>query len=335
MSKSKEDKKKIGPEYLLSFAQTFYELLVISSGIELNLYDFINQHKSISSKELSTLSTHSENLINSWCNAATAMGHLKLEKTDYSLSRFAKNFLCKDSPSYLGFIFLNIEGLFFIYNTLKKRFEGQYPPIKGSHAVNIVKSIAPLATFIAPILRNEIPKLNEKCEFLDLGCGLGSYLVQLAKLNPHFQGTGVDGGWGLDVVNEARKHIKQNNMENQIKIINADILNFKTEQKFDVIFMSGSIQAFKEKDAQKILNKSYSWLKKPGIIIIQEFVINENRLEPQSNALFDFYLHLASPNAQLYSYTELYNMLENAGFIDIKKYDIISGFSHVIAKNKT
>jgi len=27
-------------------------------------------------------------------------------------------------------------------------------------------------------------------------------------------------------------------------------------------------------------------------------------------------------------------MRANAGFIDIKKYDIISGFSHIIAKNK-
>ncbi|NVM04858.1 MAG: methyltransferase domain-containing protein [Candidatus Helarchaeota archaeon] len=334
MSKSKKVKKKYGPEYLFSFVQTFYELLVIASGIELNLYDLINQHKSISSKKLSSLKNYSENLINSWCNAATAIGHLKLEKTDYSLSKWAKNFLCKDSPSYLGFIFQNMEGLFFIYNTLKKRFNGHYPPITGSHAVNIIKSIAPLANLIVPILRNEIPRLNEKCEFLDLGCGLGSYLVLLAKLNPHLQGTGIEGGWGLEVVNEARKYIKQNNMENRIKIINADILNFKPEQKFDVIFMSGSIQAFQEKDAQKILNNSYSWLKKQGTIAIQEIIIDENRLGPQPNALFDFYLHLASPNAGLYSYQELYSMLKNAGFIEIKKYDIISGLSHIIAKNK-
>ncbi len=334
MSKSKKMKKKYGPEYLFGFAQSFHELLVITSGIELNLYDLINHHKSISSKKLSSLKGYSETLINSWCKAATAIGHLKFENTNYSLSKFAKNFLTKDSPSYLGFIFQNIEGLFFIYNTLKERFDGHYPPIKGSHAVSTIKSIAPLANIIVPILRNEIPRLNEKCEFLDLGCGLGSYLVKLAELNPQFQGTGIEGGWGLEVVNEARNYIKQNNMESQIKIINADILKFKPEQNFDVIFMSGSIQAFREKDAQKILNKSYDWLKKQGTIAIQEFIINENRLEPQSNALFDFYLRLASPNAGLYSYQELYNMLEIAGFIEIKKYDIISGLSHIIAKTK-
>ncbi len=183
-------------------------------------------------------------------------------------------------------------------------------------------------------MREEIPKLKEKCELLDLGCGLGSYLVTLAKLNPQLYGTGIEGGWGSEVVKEARKYIKQNKMESRIRIIKSDILKFETEQEFDVIFMSGFIQAFQKDEVTRILNNSYNWLEDQGLIVIQDNLLSENKLLPQFNVLFDFYLNLESPNAGLYSDQELYNLLEDVGFIEIKKYNISFGMNHVIAKKE-
>ncbi len=334
MVQNKKVKKIQGPEYLIGFLQRFYELLVTHSGLELGFYDLINQYKLISFKKLASLKNCSEKLVYSWCNAALAIGHLKLENNNYSLSSWTKNYLCKDSTSYLGFLLQNIDDFFFLYQTLKERFDGNFPPLKGSHAINIVKGIAPLANFLGPLLREEIPKLKEKCELLDLGCGLGSYLVSLAKSNPQLYGTGIEGGWGSEVVNEARKYIKQNNMESRIRIIKSDILKFETEQKFDVIFMSGFIQAFQKEDVTSILKNSYNWLNDQGVIAIQENLISENKLSPQFNVLFDFYLNLESPNAGLYSYQELYAMLKEAGFIEIKKYYILFGLAHVIAKKE-
>ena len=334
MVQNKKVKKIHGPGYLIGFLQTFYEILVTHSGLELGFYDLINQYKLISFKKLASLNNYSEKLVHSWCNAALAIGHLKLEKDDYYLSSWTKNYLCKDSANYLGFLLQNMDGLFFLYRTIKERFDGNSPPIKGSHAINIVKSIAPLANYLGPLLRDEIPRLKEKCEILDLGCGLGSYLVTLAKLNPQLYGTGIEGGWGSEVVNEARKYIKQNNMESRIRIIKSDIKKLKTEQKFDVIFMSGFIQAFQKEDVTNILKNSYNWLKDQGIIAIQENLISENRIFPQFNVLFDFYLNLESLNAGLYSYQELYRMLKEAGFIEIKKYNISFGLNHVIAKKE-
>jgi len=331
LSKRKKDREK-GPEYFINFIQTFYESLVAYSGIEFDLYDLINQHKSLSSDELSSLKNISKKLINSWCNAATAIGHLKLEKNNYSLSSWAKNYLRKESPTYLGFLFQNIDDLIFLYQTLKDRFNGNFPSITGSQAISIIKGIAPLSKFIVPLLRERVPKLKEKCRILDLGCGLGSYLVNLAKLNPQLQGIGIEGGWGSDVIKEAKKYVKQNNKENQIQIIESDILKFDTKQKFDVIFMSGFIQAFKKRDVQYILNNAYNWLENQGTIVIQENLINKNGVEPQFNALFNFYLNLESPNAGLYSYQELYDILNDVKFIEIKKYEHLFGLSHIIAK---
>ena len=334
MSQKKKEKKIHGPKYLIGFLQTFYELLVTQSGLELGFYDLINQYKLISFEKLASLKNCPEKLVQSWCNAAITIGHLKLEKSNYSLLSWTKNFLCKDSTSYLGYLLQNMDGLFFLYQTLKERFDGNYPPLKGSHAINIVKSIAPMANYLGPLLREEIPKLKEKCELLDLGCGLGSYLVILTKLNPQLYGTGIEGGWGSEVVNEARKYIKQNNMESRIRIIKSDISKFETEQKFDVVFMSGFIQAFQKDDITSILNNSYNWLKNQGTIAIQDNLISDNRLYPRSNVLFDFYLHIESPHAGLYSYQELYGMLKDAGFIEIKKYNISFGLNHVIAKKE-
>lgn len=334
MSRDKNFKSALGPEYLFNFLKTFYELLVIKSGIDLDLYDIINQHKIISSEELSSLKIP-EKLINSWCNAATAIGHLKMKNNDYTLSSFSKNYLCKDSPSYFGFIVQNIDYLLSIYQSIKEIFNGNFLEMSGSRAIEVIKAIAPIADFTVPFFVNEIPKLKDKCDILDLGCGLGNYLVKLAKINPQIQGTGVEGGWGIEVVNEAKKHVLQNNLENRIQIIYSNVLDFETEEKYDVIIMSNFLQAFQKKEGEKILNKSYNWLKETGTIAIQDNFLDNNRLSPQFNALFDFYLNLESPNARIYSFQEIYEILQNVGFVKIRKTDILFGMSHIIANKES
>ncbi|MFX0138529.1 MAG: SAM-dependent methyltransferase, partial [Candidatus Hodarchaeota archaeon] len=140
-----------------------------------------------------------------------------------------------------------------------------------------------------------------------------------------------EGGWGIEVVNEAKKYIKLNKLEDRIHIIYSDVFSVEIDHKFDVIFMSNFLQAFKKKEGQIILKKSYDWLKSKGIVAIQDNFLDEKRLSPPFNTLFDFYLNLESPNARLYSFQEINEILLNAGFTKIKKNDILFGMSHIIS----
>jgi len=96
MVQNKKVKKIHGPGYLIGFLQSFYELLVTQSGLELGFYDLINQYKLISFKKLASLKNYPEKLVHSWCNAAITLGHLKSEKGNYSLSSWTRNYLWKD-----------------------------------------------------------------------------------------------------------------------------------------------------------------------------------------------------------------------------------------------
>jgi hypothetical protein len=79
--------------------------------------------------------------------------------------------------------------------------------METQHALKTVESIAPIARLVVPVLIQNVPILREKCHILDLGTGLGGYLIQFALNNPNLTGVGVDGGWVAAIVYEARKNV--------------------------------------------------------------------------------------------------------------------------------
>jgi ubiquinone/menaquinone biosynthesis C-methylase UbiE len=200
------------------------------------------------------------------------------------------------------------------------------------HAMDTVESIAPFAQLTVPLLIQNVPILKEKCQVLDLGTGLGSYLIKLALMNPQLRGIGVDGGWIAEIVYEARRRVERNKVQDRIKIILADVMDLELTEKFDVILMSGFLQAFNPENARRILQKAHFWLKPNGKLVLQEMLLEEGRLRPKSNALLNLLLHLETPQAGLFEYKQLEEMLKSAQFAEVKRIDILPQISHIIAQ---
>jgi SAM-dependent methyltransferase len=55
---------------------------------------------------------------------------------------------------------------------------------------------------------------------LDLGCGSGSLLVELAKVDPAFQGIGIDSQRQMCAL--ARRHIRNNSLDSRIRVLHLD-----------------------------------------------------------------------------------------------------------------
>jgi SAM-dependent methyltransferase len=55
---------------------------------------------------------------------------------------------------------------------------------------------------------------------LDLGCGSGSLLVQLAKLDPEFRGIGVEASGSMCAM--ARRHVRKHSLRSRIEILHHD-----------------------------------------------------------------------------------------------------------------
>ena len=149
---------------------------MITAGIELGVFDFIGK-RSLTAEEIADSLNFEIAMMKVWCEAATSCGYLKLDDNKFSLSRWSKAFLLSSSPTYLGYLCKYIKILPEAYSDLESRFQGRRPLMESQHAMNSVESIAPIAQLAVPALVQNIPILSKKCHILDLGCGLGSYLI--------------------------------------------------------------------------------------------------------------------------------------------------------------
>ncbi len=317
-------------QHLIKILNTFQEFHLISAGIQLGIFDFLEKKKFKAEEIAKTLGFEKE-LTKVWCEAATACGYLEKDHDKFYLSRWSKYYLISNSPTYIGYLCKYTKIIYEAHSDLEARFRGNRPLMETQHAMNTVESVAPIAKLAVPILMQEISILRKKCHILDLGCGLGTYLINFALKNPELTGVGVDGGWIAAIVYEARKLVEENNLQNRIKIKLADVLELKLNEKFDVIFMSGFLQAFNPKKALKILKKSKSWLKPNGILILQEMLLDEERISPKSNMLLNFLLHLETPDAGLFDFKQLKQLLLEAQFSEIRRIDLLPQITHIIA----
>jgi len=94
---------------------------------------------------------------------------------------------------------------------------------------------------------------------LEIGCGTGSFLIQLKKLG--FDVQGLDFSKGM--LKEARKKSK-------IKLYHKDMSNFKINKKYDAIICIGSslLALPNFKLIRKTIQNSYNHLNKNGIIFL-------------------------------------------------------------------
>ncbi len=317
-------------QHLTNLLNNLQEFHLIEAGIRLGIFDLMGKKK-LRVNEIADELGFEKELIKVWCEAATSCGYLEKDQDQFYLSRWSKYYLVKKAPTYIGYLCKYTNIIPEAFSEIEARFRGIRPLMETQHAMNTVESIAPIAKLAIPILIQEIPILREKCHVLDLGCGLGSYLINLALSNPELTGIGVDGGWIAAIVYEARKNVQKHNLQDRIEIKLADVFDLELNDQFDIVLMSGFLQAFSPSNAVNLLKKVRTWLKPGGMLILQEMLLDEDHIHPKPNALLNLLLHLETPEAGLFDYKQLTELLIEAKFSDIRKIDLLPQITHILA----
>ena len=117
--------------------------------------------------------------------------------------------------------------------------------------------------------QEQIPELlslvsTDVCRVLDLGCGPGRHCLALAKMG--YEVTGVDTSAFL--LSRAKEKALKSNLS--VKFIRANMLDFKSDKKFDLIVnMFNSFGYFDtQEDNQMVLNTAYENLADKGTLLL-------------------------------------------------------------------
>jgi 3-hydroxy-5-methyl-1-naphthoate 3-O-methyltransferase len=156
---------------------------------------------------------------------------------------------------------------------------------------------------------------------MDIGGGSGVFAIQVVTNNPDNMSAVV-----LDskpVCQVAKEYIQQFNLQDKVQTTEFDFFNDQMPKDCDVAFLSHIIHGLDREKNIELLKRVYDGLPEKGMIIISEWLLNDEKTGPVPSALMGLTMILENSGGRSYSYSEVSQMLTEVGFKSIEKRPLI------------
>jgi len=327
-----------------NFYNGFTATHLIHIGDKLGLFEVLNDNKKgLTSSELaSELGLH-EPYLKIWCQTA-----LYLEILDYDEGGRFKfqpymNEILGDKSNFRNYLgrfnsLVNVTGERFkesiVHYRTGKTLEGYSP----QHSEIVAEATKSFHTYLNVYFKklpstNPIKQMLEKgINFLDIGCGNGRLIIQLAALFPNSRFTGVDPS--LYGINVATKNIDQLGLKDRVFVENLGGEELQYKEEFEIACMTVVLHEINPNIRLKALENIYNTLKKGGRLIIFDFSYPESFDDFKNLNYGSVIIHQfneTSLGAVFLTLTEQNEMFIKVGFTDIQRIrlkgiDIINVF---------
>ena len=206
---------------------------------------------------------------------------------------------------------------------------GQRMVLGGSELDTLVARLSRSLELPSLRILRKLPQVKKKgCRVLDVGCGLGSYLVFLAKKNPTLEAVGVE--LASNVASSAIELVQKENLQERITIVNEDVRKAELGGLFDLCILSQVYYYLSPDDRIQVLAKLKSLLSEGGVIAVMVPVLSESwRSRADVFTMFFHFLQRAHSNMYgIPTKKEVYDTLGKAGLTRIRSYRLFPGSPH-------
>jgi ubiquinone/menaquinone biosynthesis C-methylase UbiE len=254
-----------------------------------------------------------------------ALKYLNRKGDRYALTPVAAKYLVRGSELYMEgagrFATAQMMGWFQLASTIKTGAPN--PPAGGADGVaqffaTLVGVIFPpgyaaakeAVAGIAPARRAKIKDL------LDVGAGAGAFSIPFAQANRATRVTVVD---LPQVTPVTREYAERFGVAGQYNYIDGDLheVDFGSN-RYDLVTLGHIIHGEGRAEAARLIERCAKALRDRGMLLIAEFVPNDDRTGPPLAMLFGLNMLLHTPHGDVYTMKDYRGWLKQAGFNTIK-----------------
>lgn len=317
-------------EPLAALTTNMWKFRTLAATIKLNIFDVVEDTHNLEeiAKKLELEIDPLERLL----NALVAMELLEKKENSYFNAPISTKFLIKDSKAYYGDFILLYEGMDNTWRELDKVIKTN-SPVAGDNRERLSKDIFTKgmhsnAQAPANALSNLIDFSNRK-HLLDIGGGSGAFSIILTN---KYDGLKATVNEQPAVCKTVKEYVDKEGNNDKIDILAGDY--FKIEFPVHDVALFGQIFHTNSEDQNKfLLKKVHEKMEERGIIIITEFLLDEDKTGPLFPALFSLNMLKGTPNGRAYTFSEIKSWLEDTGFNNVEKQHLV-GPHTVITANK-
>jgi predicted O-methyltransferase YrrM len=237
--------------------------------------------------------------------ACCAMGLLEKKGAGYVNTALSEQYLVEGKPLYQGNIIAHSAGVWEFWNALPGQLAtGVTPPLDSAQTHrDFILGMENITMGGRGKLFTDHIDLTGRTQMLDVGGGPGTYSVLACEKYPNLKATVFD---LPETIAITRQIISEKGLESQISVQEG---NWETDTfggGYDAVLMSNVLHGAGSSAATK-LRKAWDCLDAGGLLVIQEFLLNEDKTGPLIPALFNVMVGA-------YSQAELFSVVEKAGF---------------------
>ncbi len=309
---------------LLQLSGGYWSACALHAGIKLDIFSYLDG-SALTVEEVAKQCNSNPRATGMLLDALSALGLLDKGVATFIDTPFAVQNLSKKSSGYMGHIIMHHHHLMSGWAQLDKAITSGEPirePVSHGDDELVRESFLMgmfnLASQLAPAIAHAID-LSGYRTLLDLGGGPGTYAIHFCRANPEMTAVVYD----LPTTRSfAEGTIARFDLSRRISFTSGDFNEDPVPSGFDAAWLSHILHSDGPATCAALLNKAVAALNPGGVLMVQEFILDDAGNAPLFPALFSLNMLLGTAAGQAYSEGELSRMMTEAGLTEVTRLAI-------------
>jgi (2Fe-2S) ferredoxin/2-polyprenyl-3-methyl-5-hydroxy-6-metoxy-1,4-benzoquinol methylase len=328
-----QDAAGVLPDDLNQKIRGFQASRVILTAVELDIFTAVGQGGSVvdAANNLKADPRATESFLNS----LVALELLEKRDGSYYNTPLSSRYLVEGAPDDSRASLMHTVNIWDRWSTLteciKKGTSVMYKEMskRGDEwTVPFIAAMHKSATARSPMVIRTMG-LDGVKRMLDVGGGSGAYSIAAARANESLNAEVFD----LPTVTPiAQKHIDDAGVSDRVKTRSGDMRKDDLGNGFDLVFISAICHMNSPEENIELLKKSHKALSDGGRVVIQDFILNDDKTSPVTGALFALNMLVGTREGSSYSEAEYTEWLTETEFKDIRSIRLPGPTALMVAK---
>jgi precorrin-6B methylase 2 len=323
------------PDAIMQTVTAFQKSRILLTAFELELFTALDGESKTSAEMAEQLGVD-KRALDRLMNALCVMELLEKKGDMFSNTPAARKFLVKSSPDFLGG-FYHTNNLWDAWSTLtravrsgKSVMESKIDDRGEQWLTAFIGAMHYRASRTAPAVVAKLDLTNVS-RVLDVGGGSGAFAMAFVKAKKDIKAVVFD---LPNVVPLTRGYIEKDGFLGKVDTIVGDYHTDELGKGYDLVFLSAVIHSNSAEQNIKLIQKCAQALNPGGQVVIQDFIMNEERTEPAMGAMFAINMLVGTEAGDTFTEKEVKDWLTKVGFSMIDKVESTMGNSLLIGKKQ-
>lgn len=331
--------KQPSPAIVFDTLNGYQRTQALKTAIDLELFTAIGEGNT-TVKTIAQRCGASERGTRIVCDYLTVHGFLTKQGDNYSLTPDSSTFLDKRSPAYMGTVANFILSSYIrepfekLTETVRNGFYASDHALEPDHPmwVEFARSMQPMMAMPSELMAQLVdPTKDKKLRVLDIAAGHGLFGIAFAKQNPQIEVTAVDWPRVLEV---AKENAQAAGVSDRYQTNPGSAFDVDYGTGYDMVLLTNFLHHFDKETCETLLRKVHAALADGGRAVALEFVPNDDRITPPQAAAFSMQMLGGTPRGDAYTFAELQQMFQNAGFTRSEMHELPPTIERVVVSYK-